>query len=493
MRRAVIQVVLGNTASKALGLGREVLTAALFGTGQIIGAYRIAQTGTIVPVNFFTSETLNAAFIPQYSRLRAVSVDKAQTLFWCLLPAFAGLATAIALALWLLASLWVGIVAPGLPHAAASLAARMLRVTALGVPGYLLAVLVMFLSAANHDFAPLALRPIAQNCGVISGTAVAFLLHSPIFIAWGFSGGYLAFAVWAATRAWNAGHMAFPKFWSRPAVGEVLRAFWLTLRPLLLLPVMLQGYIVVERAVASMISVSAISGLDYARFVTETVTLVISMPIAITGLAEWASLGRKAMQNQLQRILLPMLVIAGPICAFLAIHAGSLVSVLYARGAFNAESIRVTAAILRGIAFGLWAQVLGYVLIKALNAQTRNRAAVTIMALALLGNVAFDLLLYRYLNAITLGLGNTLYGIILLIGTTTALGLWRSLLRCLRPIAAGLGGYFLLSLLLPRIRQPVAELAEAVAFTVAYWLAWVALVPSLRRGIFPLLTRGAPR
>lgn len=55
--------------SKVLGLVREVLMAKFFGTGDVNGAYRIAQTGTLVPINFMTSDSLNSAFIPLYKNI----------------------------------------------------------------------------------------------------------------------------------------------------------------------------------------------------------------------------------------------------------------------------------------------------------------------------------------------------------------------------------------------------------------------------------------
>ncbi|MDS0113612.1 hypothetical protein QYE88_27510, partial [Enterobacter hormaechei subsp. steigerwaltii] len=68
MKKAISQLLGGNMLSKVLGLVREVLMAKFFGTGDVNGAYRIAQTGTLVPINFMTSDSLNSAFIPLYKK-----------------------------------------------------------------------------------------------------------------------------------------------------------------------------------------------------------------------------------------------------------------------------------------------------------------------------------------------------------------------------------------------------------------------------------------
>lgn len=483
MRRAIIQVFTGNLTSKALGLGREILTAALFGTGQAIGAFRVAQTGALAPVNFFTSDSLNSAFIPQYKRFMADSSDKAHTFFWSLCAVFGFLASLIGSALWFGAPPWVSTLAPGLEPETIALAVSMLQIMALGVPFYLMSALLMFLGMANDDFVPMAIRPVVQNIGMIFGVLLAFALHDMLFLAWGFTASYIAFSIWVLVRSFRSGFLGLPDVWDWPQAREVMHAFWLTLRPLLLLPVMLQGNIIVERAVASLIGLAAISALDYARFVSETLILLVSVPVAFAGLAHWSGLSAEVIRQRLHKVLMLMLVVAVPASAFLAAHAHVVVEAVYARGAFDAESVRVTGDILFGIALGLWAQVIGYVLIKALNAQMRNRAVVWVMAAALLANVTFNLTMYPYLDAMTLGLGNTAYGLVLLGGTLTALGLWKDTFRAGWLMACGAAGYLLLDHWLPLPGGAWCNLAMASGFALIYWMAWIALVPLMRHAV----------
>jgi putative peptidoglycan lipid II flippase len=483
MHNAVIQLFTGNLASKALGLFREVLTAGLLGTGQAIGAFRVAQTGTFTPVNFFTSDSLNSAFIPQYKRFITHSLDKAQTLFWSLCGIFGLLSLTIAFALWVGGLHWVSTLAPGLEPEATTLAVSMLRVMALGVPFYLMSALLMFLGMASNDFIPMAIRPVVQNVGMIAGVLLAFLMRDMLLLAWGFTASYIAFSIWVLVRCLRSGYLSFPDRWDWPQVREVVHAFWSTLRPLLLLPVMLQGNIIVERAVASLIGLVAISALDYARFVSETLILLVSVPVAFAGLAHWSGLRGDEVRRRLNRVLLLMLVVAVPASVFLAVHAHIVVDVIYARGAFDAESVRVTGDILFGIAAGLWAQVIGYVLIKALNAQMRNNAVVWVMAAALVANIAVNLTIYPYLGAMTLGLGNSLYGLVLLAGALTALGLWKDAAKGGGMRALGTAGYLLLDHLLPLPSGAWRSLAAASVFALIYWMAWIALVPLLRNAV----------
>src|SRR5690606_5117153 len=117
----------------------------------------------------------------------------------------------------------------------------MLKIMGLGVPFYLMSAILMFLSMAHEDFIPMAVRPTVQNVGLIVGTIAAFWLSDFTFFAWGFTASYVAFSIWIVNRSWRAGTVALPTLWIWPQVGQVMAAFWVTLRPLLLLPVMLQG------------------------------------------------------------------------------------------------------------------------------------------------------------------------------------------------------------------------------------------------------------
>lgn len=487
MRKSITLIFGGNLLSKVLGLAREVIVAAMFGTGSAIGAYRVAQTGTLVPVNFFTSDSLNAAFIPLYKGFLKESKDKAQSFFWVLLCLFIILSLVIGAGLSLSAPSLVAVLAPGLTANTAGLASAMLQIMGLGVPFYLVSALLIFLGMAKGDFLPIALRPSIQNIGLIGGALAAYFWQNALFFAWGFTIGYLVFCTWIVLRSYVTGSLALPSIWNWPQTGDLLHSFWRTLRPLLLLPVMLQGTIATERAVSTLIGLAAVSALDYARFVTETVILLMSVPVAYAGLSSWSGQDDTIMQLQLVKAILLLLVVSIPISVLLASHPYLITHVLYARGAFDSESINTTSDILFGLSLGLWAQVVGYVLIKALNAKLRNRIVLLIMALALGSNAAFDLLFYPYLGSLTLGIGNSLYGVVLFTGTLTALKLWRETLPLLWWMGLGSVGYLYFETWLLIPNSPWGALGMISVYTPLYWFFYIACLKPLRQPILAIL------
>lgn len=489
LRKAIFQLLGGNVFSKALGVFREILTAYFFGTGQVIGAYRVAQTGTLVPINFLTSDSLNSAFVPQYRQLLSVSRDSAQTLFWSIFILFGFITLLLTSGLWLAAEQWIGVLAPGLPKAVSALAVDMLRVMAVGVTFYLFSALLMFLGMANEDFLPMAIRPSLQNIGLIAGAIAAFSLGNARLLAWGFTLSYVMFFFGVLFRSYHKGFLKMPNEWAWLSVKEVLSGFWRTLRPLLLLPILLQGNIAIERAVGSLIGLTVLSSIDYAKFISETVILLISMPVAFAGLGRWSEMSNEHMKQHLVEILTPILLLAVPIAAFLSFNAHAVVEMMYSRGAFNTNSVAVTADILIGASVGVWAQVVGYVLIKALNAQCRNGVVLKVMMLSLFANAAFNLLLYSKLGALTLGLGNSVYGLILLVGTLSALGLWRDFFERGWFLFFAAIGYFLINSSLPRSNDLFQELIVVTMVFLLYWFLCILAVPHFRKSMLRLFRR----
>lgn len=489
VRRAVVQLFGGNVLSKALGAGREIVLGALYGTGSIVGAFRVAQTGTLVPVNFFTSDSLNSAFIPLYRRYLTESDQKAKSLLWALIGLFGSLSLLLSLGIFFYANTWTALLAPGLGPQTSGIATAMLRVMGLGVPAYLLGSLMIFLAMAHEDFVPMAARPSVQNMGMVTAALVAYVTHDPIWFAWGFTATYAAFFVWVVSRNGRAARLVLPHR-SRVTRSEVLETFWKTLRPLVLLPFLLQGNIAVERAVASLISLSAVSALDYAKFLSETVIFLLAMPFAFVGLSSWSNRDSSELRSSLGELSGLLLTLSVPISIFLLTQANLVIRMLYSRGAFDETSVQVTGRILLGLSIGLWAQVVGFVLLRALSAQLRNREVLVLMTGALGANILVNLVFHGFLGPLALGLGNSAYGLVLFVGTVWLLGIWRDVVSPLFWTAVGAIGYVFLAEALPSSGPVMYRFVEALGVTLAYWLAWIMAWPGLRDPVVRLLRSG---
>lgn len=479
MRKAIVSLISGNLLSKALGLIREIIVAALFGTGYINGAYRVAQTGTLVPVNFLVSDSLTA-FIPLYKKFHSEDINKGQLFFWSMQVVFLIFSIVLTSCAILFVDFWLGIIAPGLDERTRDLSKSMLIIMSLGIALYLSSALINYVEMAHDDFLPMSMRPSIQNFGMLLGALFAYIIGNPVYLAWGFTFSYLIFFIWVLVRGLNKGILNFPDKIDSNILKNVISSFWKTLRPLIFLPFLYQGNIAVERAVATLISITAVSALDYAKFITETLLLVVSTPVALAGLASWGGLEPEHIKSKLIDTFNLLILFSVPVSLFLGIHANLVVTILFARGKFDATSIEVTTHILQGMSLGLWANVISYVLIKALNAQFKNKIVMLIMTSGLIVNASFNIIFYQYFKEMTLGLGYSLYGLITLVGCVYFLGLWKETSKKLYVIFISSVLYLLIGFYkIPVSNLYLNALLNGMVFFI-FWSSVVIVTPSLR-------------
>jgi putative peptidoglycan lipid II flippase len=144
-------LLFGGLLGKALGIARELVTAALFGTGPIAIAYRLAQAAFLIPLHGLLSDSFGAGFTPAYARARADEAEaraagarsgelapRSGELFAAMHAVVLGVSVAVGAVLAVFARTWVRTLAPGLDPATAQMAARMVTVLAFAMPCYAL-------------------------------------------------------------------------------------------------------------------------------------------------------------------------------------------------------------------------------------------------------------------------------------------------------------------------------------------------------------------
>lgn len=487
MFKATVAFISGGLLGKLLGVFRELLLAALFGTTVITGAYRLSQTALLIPIQFLIADTLNAGFIPLFNRYAKNATDQSQKLFWILLVILCAFSLLITAGLFLGASVWVRVLAPGFDTGARNITVLFLQVLAIGAPFFIIGALFSYREMVAGGYKLTSLRASMQSVGLIVGTLLAFWTKRPVFLAWGFTGAYIVYAFWGWILLSKKGLLSIPPGGIFHEVRPLLSDFWEIMKPLLILPLILQGSIAIERVVASLMGVGVVASLDYAKFITETGMVLLAAPLGLAGLSAWSAVSHEDLKDKLYKIVPVILVVTAPISAFLLSHSRLIVQVLYARGAFDAESVALTARILFGLAFGFWAMVAGYVLIKALNAQFRNREVVIYMTVALGLNTVINVVFYRILGPFVLGLGASAYGIALFVLTIRALGITKAILPVMMWLGIGTGLYSLLAIW--SVGDGWKGLSVSLVIFSAFWVLFIMTVPILKASVSPLLNR----
>ena len=391
------------------------------------------------------------------------------------------LVTALVLAalLALLATSWVGLLAPGLDAETAHTTVRMVVVLALAVPFYAAASLYASVGVARGDAVLAAARAAWQNVGVLGGSLLAWWSGEPVCIAAGFVGAYLLLALRGLHGVRAQGLPLWPRRGEWGEAGGMLATVWRSVRVLMLVPVLVQIHLVVERRVASLVSADAVAALDYARFLTDTAVLLVAMPFGLAGLGAMASLGEARFRNVAAHSLRILLYVGAPLSLAVALHAEAIVRVIYARGAFDAESVATTTAILRWSAPGLWGALIGYAGAKFMSARGSNVRAIAVYAAAFGANVALNLLLYRRFGAVALGLSGAANGIVFGLLIVWSLRLFDRLKRDFLTLGALCSVYVGIAALVTAL-PGASDWLPPLVFA-AYWFSAVFFVPACRQ------------
>ncbi len=455
-KRLALYLVGGALLSKVLGLVREVLVARAVGASMIADAFRGGQTACLLPLLVLQSESVPAILIPIYREWR--EDGSAPRRFAALTVALTMVAALLFIVVEAIAPFWIDVLLAGFSEQAHDLTLTFTRVMATAMPASVLMSCLAGSEIARGQSRTTSIRATLANVAVIMGVVVFLLTKDPVVLAWSFALAFNLTALWALWRGIREGALDF----SRLEYREIWASFTIymrRLRPLLMQPVGEHALIWIERLLASGLAVGTLASLDYARTLTDCAVLLVSQPIGLAVLSRGPSANLHGQMDMLAR---PVLAMAIPSSIFLVFFAPEIVELVFHRGAFDAAAIESTSEILRGIAAGLWATTLGWILIRMLNSVGRNRRATLIVSTGYFANILTGALLVRQFGGAALGIGEAVRGIVILIGVGLALGCGRHLLR-------------LLGMMVP----------VAVAFGLCEWL-----VRAEVHGLFPRLLAG---
>lgn len=435
--RLVVLLALGALASKFLGLLREVAMARTFGASVIADSFRGSVSAVLLPLGPLLNESTPAILIPMcraWAREDRGARELAEMVIALALTATAFMGLVQWSGAW-----WVSFIVGGFSPEAQKLVLEFIRVMASMMPA---AVVLNCLAAA--DIAQGRSRISAVRAGVINVFVttgiVAYAVTGKLgFLPWSFAVSFNAIAVWGLWLLRREGSLRFSGVSVR-GVGASWREFMRRLRPLLAQPIVEQLHGWTERFVASGLVVGTLASLDYARTLTESAALIVAQPLGM------AVLYKGAMPDDTRTVLAlsaGVLAVALPASLYLALFAQDIVRIVFQRGAFDDAALLLTSGSLRGIAAGLWALTLGFILLRLLNNAGRNGLAAGLLAAAFLTNAGMSLIAGHIAGpggygSLWLGLGEAARGVVLLAGVAVALRIvWpllKMILLCAGPL-----------------------------------------------------------
>ena len=355
--RAAVMVMIAFAISRVLGLVRQVVFGAYFGTGPEMDAYVAAVS---IPDTIFlvvAGGALGSAFIPLFtSRLARGEAERA----WNLASAVMTLLVALVLPVSLLCAVFAPwlvstFVAPALSPEVQARTVDLMRVMLISPAIFGVSGIVMGALNAHQHFLLPALAPIVYNLGLIGGALWGGM--TPL----GAMGPAIGMVIGAV------GHLAVQipgliRYGAhyRPTFGRGdsgVREVGLLIVPRALGMAAAQINIVVTRNLASHLGSGAISSLDYAWRVMLLPQGVFAQAVGTAvfpTFSQQAALGKMGeLRDTLVNALRMLIALTLPASVGLIMLGSPIVAVMFQRGAFDAASTEAVAWALGFYALGL--------------------------------------------------------------------------------------------------------------------------------------------
>ena len=405
--------------SRVLGFVRDMLIAALIGTGPVADAFVVAFRFPNLFRRLFGEGAFNAAFVPLFAkRLEEEGKEAAREfgrqVFSVLLAALVVITIVAEITMpWLMY-----VIAPGFVGDPEKFDLAIV-LTRIAFPYLLFMSLVALFSGVLNSmgrFAAAAAAPIVLNVVLITVLSIAALLalgntpETGVLLTWGVSvAGALQF-IMLVVACYRAG-MIFPA--GRPRMTPGVRRLIALGIPGIVAGGITQINILIGTIIASL-QEGAVSYLYYADRVYQLPLGVVGIAIGIVLLPD---LSRKlgagdndGVDESQNRALEFSMLLTVPAAVALVVMPFPVVQVLFERGAFNAEDTWATAAAVAAFGVGLPSFVLIKVFSPGFFAREDTRTPMIFAGISMITNVAGSLLLFSQFGHVGIALASSAAG-----------------------------------------------------------------------------------
>jgi len=332
--------------SALLGFGREIITAHYFGTRAEMDAFLNASTIPTVLFDIFNG-ALVASLVPTFSEYMSKGRDdEVRRLGSTVINALFFILTGLAGLGWMLAPIFVPVVAHGFPPSEQDLVVRMVRWLLPGIVATSLGGVCAALLNANHRFTASAMIWVAANIVTI-GFVVALHGQLGIFaLVLGTVLGLFAQLVVQVPSVLRHGLYRFEFDLHHPGLAKT----WALLIPVAVGSGAGQINLAFDRYFASTLTAGSTAGLGYTTKLAFLPVLIVATAISTVIFpliaSQFASSDRTGIRRSISLALRMVSFIVIPCAAGLTVLAYPIVQTLFERGAFGPTSTELCASLI---------------------------------------------------------------------------------------------------------------------------------------------------
>ena len=353
----------------AMGIVRNRVFANTYGAGAELDAYNAAFRIPEILLDVLVAAGLTAPFVPIFSSLRRDAEEGANDFGRTVLTAAVGVMAVASLILFVGAPWLAGIIGASFDPATKSLYVELLRINCLAQVMFAASIALGEILVANRRFVFYALAPILYTAGIILGTVLFAATYGIVATAWGAVAGAAAHLAIRAVGALRTSFRIRPMFRIHTAAfREFIR---------LMIPRMISSpiepliftYFTVLAASLGVGSVSSVNfAADYQVVPVSLIGVSFSLAVFPTLSAAYADGEHARFTGLLRRNLIVIAALTTLSAAMLFVLSGKLVEVLLGGGAFDAEDVERTSAVVAAFAISVPFDALAYPLSRGLYA-----------------------------------------------------------------------------------------------------------------------------
>lgn len=333
--------------SKAMGFVKQVATASAFGADAETDLIHLA-TGLISNSQYLLVQALLTAFLPVYIHIQ--DEKEAGRFASDALKAVTAIGAGAAGAILLAAPLAARLIAPGYGPEQSVRLAFWLRLLAPVLLLFLWTAVFQSLLDAHQRFLPGQLEGLNQSVILLLLLPVLAPRMGPAVLA----------AAMAAYSLYNTAFLGcLARKYLRPSTGPspfqnpAVREFLRMMAPILLGQSLVFVNQLVDKSLASGLAAGSVTSMSYAGVLSDLVGTFVAAfcSMLFSYITVRLSKGEEAAAARLAVRAASLLILAFlPVSVLTVLCAEDIVTAVYARGAFGPESVRQTAAALRGYA-----------------------------------------------------------------------------------------------------------------------------------------------
>ena len=423
-------LILTTAFAKALGFGREMSLAYVYGASPVSDAYIVAFS---IPTIIFAGigSAMLTSYISSYARVREENPRALKGFTDAVITMVALISLGVMAVFWLFEEPIVKLFAVGFDEETMAIALSLSRVVILSLFFIGVYFILQGFLQVHGSFFAVGMVSAPLNVCVIASIFLSVTWGQGI-LGWGVVAGYFASFLMLLLASLRHRFSYRPSFRFRtPEIRRLL----LVVFPIFLGKAITELNTMIDRTIASVLPAGTVSALSYGNRVVGFVTAVFVISVTTAVFPQMSRLSAIRNTRKLKATfrssagLMSLMVL--PISAGVIIFADEIVAILFQRGAFTAEDTRRTAEVVAFYALGLIFFSIKEIVLNMFYALQDTKTPTINSIAAILINIVLNLLLLESMAHKGLALATTISG-----GVTLVM-LLVSLRRRIGPLGLG--------------------------------------------------------